>query len=130
VQNDPGLSHRQILWNTGAKFFKRFLKNFEEVELTPCEPSLPDTRKAEKEIQNSASTYIALHTGAKFFYLQEVRKICLTLHTGANFSIFVEKNWKNLESHSNGPREGASPNDDETGLEKRVSPNDDKSGPL
>jgi hypothetical protein len=58
------------------------------------------------------------YTGAKFFYLQEARKIYSTLHTGANFSIFVKKNWKNPESHPDGPREGVRPNDAEMGLVK------------
>jgi hypothetical protein len=49
------------------------------------------------------------HTGAKFFYLQEARKIYSTLHTGANFSIFVGEKWKNSKSHLNGPREGVRP---------------------
>jgi hypothetical protein len=71
-----------------------------------------------------------LHTGAKFFYLQEARKIYSTLHTGANFSILVEEKLKKFEESSkwaswrsksqgfdrNGPREGVRPDDDEMGL--------------
>jgi hypothetical protein len=50
-----------------------------------------------------------LYTGAKFFYLQEVRKIYSTLYTGANFSIFVGEKLEKLKSHPNGPHEGVSP---------------------
>jgi hypothetical protein len=42
-----------------------------------------------------------LYTGAKFFYLQEVRKIYSTLHTGANFSIF---NGGKLEKFKESPK--------------------------
>jgi hypothetical protein len=69
------------------------------------------------------------YTGAKFFYLQEARKIYSTLHTGANFSIFVKKNWKNPESHPDGPREGVSPNIDRNGPREGVSPDIDRNGP-
>jgi hypothetical protein len=69
-----------------------------------------------------------LHTGAKFFYLQEATKIYSTPHTGANFSIFMKlekfiqhdtlgqifpflsgEKLKNSKSHLNGPREGVRP---------------------
>ena len=72
----------------------------------------------------------ALHyPGAKFFYLQEARKIYLTLHTGANFSIFVGKSRKNSKSHPNGPHEGVRPNNDRNGPREGVRPNDDRNGP-
>jgi hypothetical protein len=41
-----------------------------------------------------------LYTGAKFFYLQEARKIHSTLHTGANFSIFVREKSEKFEESS------------------------------
>jgi hypothetical protein len=41
-----------------------------------------------------------LHIGAKFFYLQEARKIYSTLHTGANFSIFVGGKLEKFEESS------------------------------
>uniref|UniRef100_A0A2N9I0C0 Uncharacterized protein n=1 Tax=Fagus sylvatica TaxID=28930 RepID=A0A2N9I0C0_FAGSY len=90
---------------------------------------VPDTRKAEKEIQELCIEPTLPYTGAKFFYLQEARKICLTLHTGANFSIFVKKNWKNSKSHPNGPREGVSPDIDRNGPREGVSPDIDRNGP-
>jgi hypothetical protein len=76
---------------------------------------VPERQKEKSRIPHQQSL---LYTGAKFFYLQEARKIYSTLHTGANFSIFVKKNWKNSESHPNGPREGVRPDDDEMGLVK------------
>jgi hypothetical protein len=38
-KDDPGMSYRRIPWDTGAKFFKRILKNFEKGRPTLCEPS-------------------------------------------------------------------------------------------
>jgi hypothetical protein len=105
-KDDPGMSCGRILWDTGAKFFKRILKNFEKVDrLSASRRSLTQGKRRKKSRTLHRPTLP--YTGAKFFYLQEARKICLTLHTGANFSIFVKKNWKNSESHSNGPREAS-----------------------
>jgi hypothetical protein len=59
------------------------------------------------------------HTEAKFFYLQEARKIHSTLHTGANFSILSGGKLEKFERViRNGPHEGVRPNDDEMGLVK------------
>jgi hypothetical protein len=107
------------------KNFEKFRKKVDRLSASRRSLTQGKRRKKSRTLHRPMLPY----TGAKFFYLQEARKICLTLHTGANFSIFVKKNWKNSESHSNGPREGVSPNDDEMGLEKRVSPNDDRNGP-
>jgi hypothetical protein len=65
-KDDSEMPRRRTPWYNGEKFFKRTLKNFERSRLTLCEPSWPDTRKAKKEIRNSASTYVALHWGKIF----------------------------------------------------------------
>jgi hypothetical protein len=44
--------------------------------------------------------HTSLYTGEKFFYLQEARKICATLHTGANFSIFDRGKLEKFEESS------------------------------
>jgi hypothetical protein len=44
--------------------------------------------------------FIQRYTRAKFFYLQEARKIYSTLHTAANFSILVEEKLKKFEESS------------------------------
>jgi hypothetical protein len=99
MQNDPGLSHRQILWNTGAKFFKRGFEKFRKGIVWPSKSyhdPVPERQKKKSRIPHQQSLP---YTGAKFFYLQEARKIYSTLHTGANFSIFVkEKLEKSRES--------------------------------
>jgi hypothetical protein len=70
------------------------------------------------------------HTGAKFFYLQEARKIYSTLHTGANFSIFVRRKLEKFERViRNGLHEGVRPNDDRNGPREGVSPDIDRNGP-
>ncbi len=38
-KDDSGMPRRRTPWYTGAKFFKRTLKNFERSRLTLCEPS-------------------------------------------------------------------------------------------
>jgi hypothetical protein len=69
------------------------------------------------------------HTGAKFFYLQEARKIYSTLHTGANFSIFVRRKIGKIRKViRNGPREGVRPNIDRNGPREGVRPDDDEMG--
>jgi hypothetical protein len=91
---------------------KIFQKGFEKFRKGIVWPSrsyhspVPERQKEKSRIPHQQSLP---YTGAKFFYLQEARKIYSTLHTGANFSIFVKKNWKNPESHPDGPREGVSP---------------------
>ena len=108
-ENDPEMSHRQTPWYTGAKFFKRVLKNFEKEEYRLPRSYHSPVQGRQKKKSGIPHRHTSLYTGAKFFYLQEARKIYSTLHTGANFSIFVGKNRKNSKSHPNGPREGVRP---------------------
>jgi hypothetical protein len=91
------MSRRQIPWYTGAKFFKRVLKNFEKEEdrLSASRRSLTQGKRRKKS--RTLHQHTLPYTGAKFFYLQEARKICSTLHTGANFSIFVGEKLEKFE---------------------------------
>jgi hypothetical protein len=79
------------IFHTGPKFFKRVLKKFRRkiVRLSGgYRNPVPERQKEKSRIPHQ---HALLHTGAKFFYLQEARKIYSTLHTGANFSIFVRR---------------------------------------
>ena len=122
------MSHRRTPWYTGAKFFKRVLKNFEKEEDRLPRSYHSPVQGRQREKSGTPHQHALHYTGAKIFYLQEARKIYSTLHTGANFSIFVGKNRKNSKSHPNGPHEGVRPNDDRNGPREGVRPDDDEVG--
>ena len=83
-----------------GKFFKRVLKNFEMKKIDSLE-AVAARRKGNRE--RNLGFHISIHCStlrAKFFYLQEARKIYSTLHTEAKFSIFVGEKLEKFEESS------------------------------
>jgi hypothetical protein len=69
------------------KDFEKFRKKVDRLSASRRSLTQGKRRKKSGTLHQPTLPY----TGAKFFYLQEARKICLTLHTGANFSIFCQE---------------------------------------
>ncbi len=117
-KNDPGLSHRQILWNTGAKFFKKVLKNFKRGQSGPQEAI---TVRYQKDRRRNPEFRISNHCptlGQNFSIFKKLEKFTRLYILGQIFPFLSKKNWKNTENHPDGPREGVSPDIDEMGLVK------------
>ena len=83
------MSHGRIPWYTGAKFFKKVLEKFRKEEVRSSGSYHSPVQGRQKKKSGTPHQHALVYTGAKFFYLQEARKIYSTLHTRANFSIFV-----------------------------------------
>jgi hypothetical protein len=60
--------------------------------------------------------------GQNFSIFKKLEKFIQHYILGQIFPFLSEKNWKNLKSHPNGPREGVRPNEDRNGLREGVSP--------
>jgi hypothetical protein len=86
------------IFHTGPKFFKRVLKKFRRKIVRLLGGYRSPMQRRQRKKSRIPHQHVLFHTGAKFFYPQEARKIYSTSHTGANFSIFVKKNWKNSKS--------------------------------
>jgi hypothetical protein len=94
------MSHRRIPWYTGAKFFKKVFEKFRKEVVRPSRSYHSPVQERQKKKSKTPHRRAVLYTGAKFFYLQEARKIYSTLHTGANFSIFVGEKLEKFEESS------------------------------
>jgi hypothetical protein len=89
-------SHGTLGQNFSKKFFEKFRKEVVRPSRSYHSP-VPERQKKKSGIPHQHALF---HTGAKFFYLQEARKIYSTLHTGANFSILVEEKLEKFEESS------------------------------
>ena len=149
------MSHRRFPWYTGAKFFKRVLKNFEKKKIDSLE-AVVAWHKGNKERNPELRINVHCSTlGQNFSIFKKLEKFIWHYILGQIFPFFVRKNRKNSKSHPNGPREGVRPrncwngpregvrpkiywnrpregvrpNDDRNGSRGRVSPNDVGNGP-
>jgi hypothetical protein len=71
-----------------GKIFQKGFEKFRKEVVQPSRSYHSPVQGRQKKKSGIPHQHTLLYTGAKFFYLQEARKIYSTLHTGANFSIF------------------------------------------
>jgi hypothetical protein len=112
------LSHRQILWNTGAKFFK---KGFEKFRRSRTDSLRAIVARRKENRRRNPEFRISNHRptlGQNFSIFKKLEKFIRHYILGQIFPFLSKKNWKNTENHPDGPREGVSPDIDEMGLVK------------
>ena len=84
----------------GQKFSKKVFEKFRKEVVRSSGSYHSPVRGRQQKKSGTPHQHALLYTGAKFFYLQEARKIYSTLHTGANCSIFVREKLEKFKKSS------------------------------
>jgi hypothetical protein len=86
------MSHRRIPWYTGAKFFKRVLKNFEKKKIDSLEAI---TVRCKEDRKRNSEFHISIHCstlGQNFSIFKKIEKFIQYYILGQIFPFSMEEN--------------------------------------